>query len=392
MNWTTAADLRAQVLRLWQRGVVLASVIEPDSATFPHRLQLKRPTSGELSEHFDSAREWIAMLRGTPHVRIEMRDIRHRVLGHNAVPSAAWIDSADAAARFIGERPALERFSALCATTRIRSPKLLPWLAREPLKALTLHDDWQRLLDVVEWFETRDPLPVYSRQIDLPGIHSKFIESHRGVLSSLLELVLPTTTESLSTKGARAFAKRYGLRESPPQIRFRILDPRIELLKGTNATDIALTYDAFAQLRLNARRVFITENLVNFLAFPDVVDALVVFGAGYGFECLAAARWLADCDIHYWGDIDTHGFAILNQLRAHLPHVRSLLMDRETLVEHKPLWGHEPKPQRRDLSRLYGDERDLYNDLRDNRLGEQVRLEQERIGFGWICSRLPGRR
>ena len=33
---------------------------------------------------------------------------------------------------------------------------------------------------------------------------------------------------------------------------------------------------------------------------------------------------------------------------------------------------------------------DLYNDLRDNRLGEQVRLEQERVGFGWICSRLPG--
>jgi hypothetical protein len=390
LNWTTPTELRAQVQRLWARGRVLASVVDPDSATFPYRLQLKRPTSRELSECFESARAWVAALRATPHLRIEMRDIRHRVLGNNAVPSAAWIDSADAAARFIGERPALEHFRALCATTRTRSPRLLPWLAREPLKALALYDDWQHLLDIVEWFETRDPTPVYSRQIDLPGIHSKFIESHRGVLSSLLELVLPATTKSPSTGGARAFARRYGLREPPPQIRFRILDPRLELLKGINATDITLTHNAFAQLRLNARRVFITENLVNFLAFPDVADSLVVFGAGYGFESLAAAHWLADCDIHYWGDIDTHGFAILDQLRAHLPDVRSLLMDRETLVEHRPLWGHEPKPQRRDLTRLHGDERDLYNNLRDNRLGEQVRLEQERIGFSWICSRLPG--
>ena len=393
MTWTRPAELRAQVQGLWRRGLVLSSVIDPDSTIFPHRLQLKRPSSAELSECFASARQWIAALRATPHVRIEMRDIRHRVLGSNAVPSAAWIDSADAAARCIGERPALERFRALCAATRSRAPRVLPWLAREPHKALALYDDWQRVLDVVDWFETRDPTPVYLRQIDLPGIHSKFIESHRGVLSSLLEMVLPATQESAASGGAHAFAQRYGLREAPPQIRFRILDARIELLAGANAnamaTDIALTYDAFARLQLKVRRVFITENLVNFLAFPERPDSLVVFGAGYGFEHLGAASWLADCDIHYWGDIDTHGFAILDQLRAHLPHARSLLMDRETLIEHRPLWGHEPKPHRRDLARLDGNEQDLYNDLRDNRLGEQLRLEQERVGYGWICARLP---
>ena len=81
---------------------------------------------------------------------------------------------------------ALERFRA---TTSDRAPRLLPWLTREPHKALALYDDWQRLLDVVDWFETRDPTPVYLQQIDLPGLHSKFIESHRGVLSSLLEII-----------------------------------------------------------------------------------------------------------------------------------------------------------------------------------------------------------
>jgi hypothetical protein len=48
---------------------------------------------------------------------------------------------------------------------------------------------------------------------------------------------------------------------------------------------------------------------------------------GYGFDNLAAALWLQQKDIYYWGDIDTHGFAILNQLRGFFPHAVSFLMD-----------------------------------------------------------------
>jgi hypothetical protein len=68
-----------------------------------------------------------------------------------------------------------------------------------------------------------------------------------------------------------------------------------------------------------SQRVFITENETNFLAFPEVADAIVVFGAGYGWEALARASWLHRCQLHYWGDIDTHGFAILDQLRGYFP-------------------------------------------------------------------------
>ena len=33
--------------------------------------------------------------------------------------------------------------------------------------------------------------------------------------------------------------------------------------------------------------MFITENEINFLAFPHVTDSLIIFGGGYGFETLA---------------------------------------------------------------------------------------------------------
>jgi hypothetical protein len=90
-------------------------------------------------------------------------------------------------------------------------------------------------------------------------------------------------------------------------------------------------------------------------------------------------------EIHYWGDIDTHGFAILDQLRSHHSHVESLLMDRSTLLEHRSQWSDEPDPVLRDLAHLSPEERALFDDLRWKRLGDQrVRLEQERIDFAWV--------
>jgi hypothetical protein len=117
---------------------------------------------------------------------------------------------------------------------------------------------------------------------------------------------------------------------------------------------------------------------------------MVVFGSGYGFEMLANAPWLHQCEVHYWGDIDTHGFAILDQLRTRLPGAHSLLMDRETLMAHRSLWTREPSPERRDLARLTSAEQAVFDELRDNRLGEGVRLEQERIAYSRLHSALSG--
>ena len=165
--------------------------------------------------------------------------------------------------------------------------------------------------------------------------------------------------------------------------------PRFRPARETPAArDLTLDSGSFAALETGVSRVFITENEVNFLAFPPVRDAMVIFGAGYGFENLGRACWLGQLPLHYWGDIDTHGFAILDALRARLGHVESFLMDRSTLLAFEPLWGVEDSPIDRELPRLTADERSLYDDLRDNRLGRRVRLEQECIGFGRVTDAL----
>ena len=116
--------------------------------------------------------------------------------------------------------------------------------------------------------------------------------------------------------------------------------------------------------------------------------SLVIFGLGYGLDRLSEVRWLHRCALHYWGDIDTYGFHILDRLRVLFPEAKSFLMDRETLVEHAPLWVRESDPYDGDLPRLNAMEGALYDDLRQNRLGQRVRLEQERIPYGWLRSAL----
>lgn len=388
MNWTTPADLCMQVSRLWERGELLAGVAT-GASLFPKRLVLKSPTSAEITERFEDIRQWSSSLRAIAHCRLEIREFRHRVFGANALPVEVWIDSFEDAVALIGKQRDAARFALLLNATRTREPRLVPWLAKRPLKALELADVWGRLVDVCVWLEAHPRPGIYLRQIDVPNVHTKFIETHRSVLSELLDYVLPAATVDLARSGLNQFAARYGLREKPLRIRFRVLDAKKALFHpASTEQDVTLDAASFARLELDVSRVFITENEINFLAFPAVDDSMVVFGAGYGFEMFANTTWLSDRRICYWGDIDTHGFAILDQLRHQFDHVESFLMDRETLMAFESQWDREDKQTLRDLPRLTRDERTLYDDLRDNRLRKNLRLEQERISFGWVKAAL----
>jgi hypothetical protein len=390
MSWTTPADLRAQVQRLWDRGDLLRATVT-DAVSWPLRLNLKAPSAVDLSDRFEAVRDWVRTVAETPHIRLDWRDWNHRVQGTQRLPAAVWLDSVQEALAYIGKARQAQRFEVLWQQTAAVQPALLAWMSGRPLQALDLADRWERLLAVVEWLQAHPRPGVYLRQVDAPGVDSKFIEAHRGVLTGMLDATLPPEAVEARASGTAQFARRFGFLDKPVRIRFRLLDPAMPSLPGCEGLpDITLDAASFAALALPAERVFITENETNFLAFPEVERAIVVFGAGYGWEALARAAWLHRCQLHYWGDIDTHGFAILDQLRGFFPHAASFLMDRETLIAHRYHWGEEPEPARHDLSRLTTEEAAVFDDLRFDRLQLRLRLEQERVGFAWFNERLRG--
>jgi len=387
LNGSTPDELRAQVQRLWDRGDLLRACVD-ESCAWPLKLTLRTPTAADLSDHFEAVRDWVRDVAALPRVRIEWREWTHRVQGRQRLPAAAFVDTPQDALAWIGKSAQAAQFRGLWQLTQTQQPSLGPWLMKRPLQALELADRWPRLLAVVHWLQAHPRPGIYLRQVDAPGVDSKFIEAHRSVLSELLDLALPPHAIDACASGTAQFARRYGFLDKPVRIRFRLLDSSLMVLPGCTTADITLDAASFARLAPPVRRVFITENETNFLAFPATEAAMVIFGAGYGWDALARAEWLHRCELHYWGDIDTHGFAILDQLRGHFAHAASFLMDRATLLAHPSHWGREPQPARHALERLCAPESALYDDLRLDRIRPGLRLEQERIGYRHVLAHL----
>ncbi|MFB9147464.1 Wadjet anti-phage system protein JetD domain-containing protein [Halomonas alkalicola] len=396
MTWTTPAEIRRQLQRHWDSGALLAARLpaEDDEPLFPLDLRLRRPTARDITERFAEVAAWVRRLRdnsldalGHGYV-IEFRRQGNRVQGSNELPAALIVPTSEDALRLLDRRRDAERFDALATEILARQPRLANWLRRQPLKVLKHAESWPRLLAVLDHFQ-RHPRPgCYPRQLAIPGVDTKFIEIRRGLLAVLLDEVLPASAIDAAASGVRGFNQRFGLRSPSPLVRLRLLDPALHV---QGLSDLSLPAEQFATFRPTVERVFITENQTNGLAFPDVPRSLVVFGLGYGLEHLVRTPWLREVEVHYWGDIDTHGFGILDRVRASLPDARSLLMDQQTLLAHRLLWGEEPADKRlgHTPTRLTDAELALFLALRDDTWAERVRLEQEHIDFGWLRQKLP---
>ncbi len=397
-GWTTPDDLRAAVQREWDRGRLPRALLHthvddpsdshlsealpstPRATPFPFRIPLRRPTARQTVEQFEAVREWAASLQQLRRVRVESAATPNRTLGPQVMPAAAWLDTPTDALAMIGRSRSGEALTQLRDATPDR---FAAFVHERPLVVLAAAADWDAVLAVAEWILAHPDSGLYVRQVDLPGVHSKTIERQRRLIAAVVASVRDGEPES--TTGAGWFERRYGFATKPAMIRFRQLDESRALLAGL--TDITVPVSEFAALTPDrtaaVRRVFVTENEVNYLAFPPATAAIVVFGAGNEApEILGAVGWLGDRSVHYWGDIDTHGFAILDRFRSRLPQTVSLLMDAETLLTHRDSWGREDTQVQRDLANLTDPEAQLYGDLLAGTFGEHVRLEQEFIRFG----------
>lgn len=373
-SWTRPGDVRAALSRKWASGVLLTGFAE-DQAWEPLVFPLRGPTSSVIGERLGEVQQWAREWEQASHgpLRIEYKKVGGRHVGSNMIPSRAWVDGYDQAWALLGVGAEVGRFTDLAEQTLAACPRVHGWLTRHPMKALRLQDQWDRLLDTVRWIDQRQLPGMYLRQIDVPGADTKFIERHRGVLTELLDLQLDH--ERIDPEAAD-FQGRYRFRGKPAYVRFR--------WAGHGFSELTVRIDEFTARPAGIRRAYVVENEITYLAFPCPADAITIWGRGYAVPVLQPLAWLADIDVVYWGDIDTHGFAILDRLRQRFPHVRSMLMDRTTLLAHRSQWVAEPSRSTAGLDFLDAEEAALYRDLTADALGPSVRLEQERVRFAAI--------
>jgi hypothetical protein len=381
-GWTTPAELRASVLRSWNSGELLREAAAP-SGMHPRRRAIRHPSATQLRSNYAEAAAWAASWDPAPRGAVlERVSVGANTIGANELPSAAVFASAADEISFLGLGREAVRFAELARFLGELDAGLPAWALRRPLELIKHGGDAVTAARVALWL-TANPHPgIYLRQLSLPGVHTKFVETHRRLIDDMLVTLDPGRTFS-----GKNYARRHGFLSAPDRVRLRFLDPAQAPVPGL--TDVEVTAAGFAALTVDVDRVITTENLVNFLALPDAPRTLAVFGGGYGFEGLREAAWLRGTEVLYWGDLDTHGFHILDQLRAHHPHVRSILMDEETLLAHRGFWGREDTPSRAVLTHLAPAENALYTALQEGTFAPQLRLEQELLRWEWVLARLP---
>ncbi len=365
---------------LWQRQ---AGDWLDGGGAWPLRVSLAAPGERQASAQWAAFELWRSAWKDWRSGEVSWAERRWPMLGRQAVPEALLLPDAEALAALLGETVRWQRARARFAAWEQRWPSLAAGLHRHyDLLADTDDTEFTRLGDMLAWLQAHPASNLFVRQLPVAGLDSKWLETRTGLLGEWLRTLcgLPRDAD---------FWQASGLRREPDRLRMRVLDPVLRARLG-GLGDIHAPFGELAALDLPVRRVFIVENKQTGLAFDDLPDSVVLMARGYAVEHLPELPWLRDAQaVHYWGDLDTHGLAILGRLRGYLPQVQSLLMDEATLLTHRALWVTEPQPHRADaIDHLDAAEQALYRDLRGDRRGVRVRLEQERIGWDVAWARI----
>jgi hypothetical protein len=229
------------------------------------------------------------------------------------------------------------------------------------------------LISAITWLAAHPDLGEWTpRQLPIPEMHTKWLESHEPLLRNLLG-------RDIAGETRRRLAVAH----------LTYVDPAY-LATGQRRHD-GWTTDDVHQPAYVPRTVLIVENRDCRLWFPDTPGTIVVEGGGKAASVLlAAVEWIRSADrVIYWGDIDADGYAILDHLRAAFAasgiRLESILMDDTALTRFAHLGvnrdkdGAILKPRSTSLRNLTTAENDAYAIVATTGNVAFRRIEQERI-------------
>lgn len=375
---------RAQAARKYQRhfghwAVAAATTMDPVDPALAQpalELPLHPPTEAQALRQGQAAIAWVGSWKGVAGAVWGER--QWASLGRQSVPERLSLKSPADVAHFCGKaahwRRVAARFTRLAALPQTGTGQLFATsLARSAAAVEALPDaDFERLLGVLDWLGQHPRSGRYVRQLPIRGVDSKWVGTHRGLVERL--------------HAAVTGAADLGLAAPPSLVRVRFLDP---LLAPGGLGDVAAPVEQLAALAITPRTVFVFENLESALAMPPMPGSVVVHGSGYAVDRLAGIPWIRAAHVIYWGDLDSHGFAILNRFRSYGLAIETALMDTATLDAYADLCVPEPKPAAGVFNHLHAVELQVLAELASR---GNVRLEQERIDWQFALLQLEAAR
>lgn len=301
--------------------------------------------------------------------QIEWTKTSFQRIGEQTIPTRIYFESLKDYLHFTNSEEEYKRFVQNYQLISTSIPELKEWTLYQITK-VSEHKTWKESLLVCKYFLSNPEPNLYIRQLPI-DVHTKYIQENKTILSSLLEFLL----KDKCNQSEKQFEKKFHLKHQEPLIRIRFLDTKLSIAQ--NLSDVSVPLSEFHSLEILCKFILVVENLMNFLTLPNLPNTISIWsGGGFSISYLKKVQWLKNKQFYYWGDIDVHGFQILNQFRNYFSNTYSLMMDKNTLDKiWKDKITESPTTSVLDLPHLTDSEKILYEFIRENR----IRLEQEKI-------------
>lgn len=342
-----------------------------DEVSWPFDVSLGHVPSATLSSEFAILQQGVRDVRDWVSSNgLGVRDGNRRVLGTTQpLPTHVTVPDLQTAAAICGPEwtARIVRGGHRMVVLRNRHPgcNRIAWVVRSSDSYTDLEFDL--LLTVADWFRTNTAYGLTPRQVPIPGVHAKWLNTHRPVLESLTGTILDLVARH------------------PARIHLTYLDPD-HLAAGGRRFDSATVGDAMDPA-YKPDVIVITENKDTAIHFPLTAGGIAIEGDGYGGAVVATFDWVVSAPVVvYWGDLDAAGFEILDGYRRDGVPAVSILMDIDTYRTYAP-WGtfHHPNGQPigttdpKPLPNLSEAERSAYLAVCQPAGELPPRVEQERI-------------
>lgn len=344
---------------------------------FPLEIPFGRPRSSQGFEELHAQTKKLA--EANMGYRIEWAVRKMRLLGEQRLPARIYFETESDYLSAINKHEEVQRFLVNIECTRSSLPELLSWVAEHPSHVIDYESSWKDLLKVCLYFKGNPKPGMYARELPVE-VNTKFIECHRGILNSLLQMVLKIEVDL----SGQQFEERFGLLTEPTLVRFRALDDEIATRLGFIANDLSVPIANAAEFRWRDLTIVISENKNTFLTLPLIPRTLAIWGGGAAAQNLCRLSWLEHCDVFYWGDIDVHGFHILSRLRSQFPRITAIMMDLATLRDCERLVVKASESRSEEVCNLNEIEKATYLLVKER----NWLLEQEKIPHQYAVDRL----
>ena len=392
MTLKTLREADALLVRRFERSLVERLLGEAFGLSYEpaFHLSLGRVTEAEAVRDLHGLKaelvRWREILPHRPGWRVVLAEQRFRTVGLTVrLPRDLTVDSTESLIRALQPngvtpavwRTAISRLQRFCETFGLTSEESRKSAAAalRSLKLLFPSDtsdrEFEAVLRTLSWLLRHPNAGLFPRALPVEGVDSKWLERRRAALARLWNTV---TGENVS---AADFLEHAGLLRLPQFV----LVKNAAAWVGEEAAEevVKLPVETLAKKAPESPVVLIIENEQTALSL-DFRDVPIFLALGYGVTLLESLPWMKEKRILYFGDLDTHGLAILAECRRLFPQTESVLMDLPTFERWRAFAVTEPKGAEPSPEHLTPEERTLADVLSAGRL----RLEQERIPLGTV--------